>query len=95
MRRYKTGLCTFIALYTINHESHQMILGCQVLLIHSRLIRWMVDLLLLMVPVHSNDQVSLPSAELNIIVDVSAEKLDKDASVISEKLDYLSKYITR
>ncbi|KAI7790946.1 axonemal dynein light chain domain-containing protein 1 [Triplophysa rosa] len=62
--------------------------------IHSKLIRWMVDLLLLMVPVHSDDQASLPSPELNIIVDVSAEKLDKDASIISEKLDNLSKYIT-
>lgn len=48
-----------------------------------------------MVPVRSDDQGSLPSSELNIIVDVSAETLDKDASVVSEKLDYLSKYITR
>ncbi|XP_056615351.1 axonemal dynein light chain domain-containing protein 1 [Triplophysa dalaica] len=63
--------------------------------IHSKLIRWMVDLLLVMVPqVDSDDQASLPSPELNIIVDMSAEKLDKDASIISEKLDNLSKYIT-
>lgn len=56
----------------------------------------MVDLLLVMVPpVDSDDQASLPSPELNIIVDMSAGKLDKDARIISEKLDNLSKYITR
>ncbi|XP_065099340.1 axonemal dynein light chain domain-containing protein 1 [Paramisgurnus dabryanus] len=58
--------------------------------VHSKMIRWMVDLLLLMVP----DAASHPSSELNIIVDVSAEQLGKDASNISGKLDYLSKYIT-
>ncbi|XP_073717822.1 axonemal dynein light chain domain-containing protein 1 isoform X3 [Misgurnus anguillicaudatus] len=58
--------------------------------VHSKMIRWMVDLLLLMVP----DAASPPSSELNIIVHVSAEQLCKDASDISGKLDYLSKYIT-
>ncbi|KAA0712101.1 hypothetical protein E1301_Tti012836 [Triplophysa tibetana] len=58
--------------------------------IHSKLIRRMVDLLLVMVPpVHSDDQASLPSPEQIIIDD-----MDKDARIISEKLDNLSKYIT-
>ncbi|XP_077082450.1 axonemal dynein light chain domain-containing protein 1 isoform X1 [Siphateles boraxobius] len=63
--------------------------------LHTKLIRWMVDLLLLMVPVHSDDQESyLPTPELNVIVDVSVEKLEEDARNLSGKLDYFSKYIT-
>lgn len=56
----------------------------------------MVDLLLLMVPVHSDEQEPyLPTPELNFIVDVSVEKLEEDARNLSVKLDYFSKYITR
>ncbi|KAK7126779.1 hypothetical protein R3I94_018085 [Phoxinus phoxinus] len=63
--------------------------------LHTNVIRWMVDLLLLMVPVHSHDQEPhLPMPELNVIVDVSVEKLEEDARNLSGKLDYFSKYIT-
>lgn len=52
--------------------------------------------MLLMVPIHSDDQEPFLSApELNIIVNVSVEKLEEDARNISTKLDYFSKYITR
>ncbi|KAA0719618.1 hypothetical protein E1301_Tti021797 [Triplophysa tibetana] len=72
-----------------------LVLTTKVNSIHSKLIRWMVDLLVMVPPVHSDDQASLPSPELNIIVDMSAGKLNKDARFISEKLENLSKYITR
>lgn len=56
----------------------------------------MVDLLLLMVPVHSDKQEPyLPTPELNFIVNVSVEKLEEDARNLLGKLDYFSKYITR
>ncbi|XP_059424679.1 axonemal dynein light chain domain-containing protein 1 [Carassius carassius] len=59
--------------------------------LHTKLIRWMVDLLLLMVPVQ---EPNLPTPELNAIVDVSVQKLEEDARNLSGKLDYFSKYIT-
>ncbi|XP_016394223.1 axonemal dynein light chain domain-containing protein 1-like [Sinocyclocheilus rhinocerous] len=59
--------------------------------LHTKLIRWMVDLLLLMVPVQGPN---LPMPELNATVDVSVEKLEEDARNLSGKLDYFSKYIT-
>ncbi|XP_052445295.1 axonemal dynein light chain domain-containing protein 1 [Carassius gibelio] len=59
--------------------------------LHTKLIRWMVDLLLLMVPVQ---EPNLPTPELNTIVDVSVQKLEEDARNLSGKLDYFSKYIT-
>ncbi|KAG1945757.1 axonemal dynein light chain domain-containing protein 1 isoform X2 [Pimephales promelas] len=62
--------------------------------LHTKLIRWMVDLLLLMVPVHYDQEPYLPIPELNVIVDVSVEKLEEDARNLSGKLDYFSKYIT-
>lgn len=76
--------------------SNDLILCWQVASLHTKLIRWMVDLLLLMVPVHSDDQEPyLPMPELNFIVDVSVKKLEEDARNLSGKLDYFSKYITR
>ncbi|XP_058615457.1 axonemal dynein light chain domain-containing protein 1 isoform X4 [Onychostoma macrolepis] len=59
--------------------------------LHTKLIRWMVDLLLLMVPVQ---EPNLPMPELNATVDVSVENLEADARNLSGKLDYFSKYIT-
>ncbi|TSK53702.1 Axonemal dynein light chain domain-containing protein 1 [Bagarius yarrelli] len=52
--------------------------------------RWMVDLLLLMVP----DQCDLTSPELNTFKDVSFEKLEEDARNLVQKVTYLSNYIT-
>uniref|UniRef100_A0A671SZF5 Axonemal dynein light chain domain-containing protein 1-like n=1 Tax=Sinocyclocheilus anshuiensis TaxID=1608454 RepID=A0A671SZF5_9TELE len=68
-----------------------MRLGNEVTSLHTKLIRWMVDLLLLMVPVQ---EPNLPMPELNVIVDVSIEKLEEDARNLFGKLDYFSKYIT-
>ncbi|XP_067271945.1 axonemal dynein light chain domain-containing protein 1 [Pseudorasbora parva] len=76
-------------------DCENMRLRDEVTSLHTKLIRWMVDLLLLMVPVHSYDQEPyLPTPELNIIVDVSVEKLEEDARNLSGKIDYFSKYIT-
>ncbi|XP_050951603.1 axonemal dynein light chain domain-containing protein 1 isoform X2 [Labeo rohita] len=59
--------------------------------VHTKLIRWMVDLLLLMVPVQ---EPNIPMPEFDATVDVSVEKLEEDAKNLSGKLDYFSKYIT-
>lgn len=69
-----------------------LIMCYQVTSLDTKLIRWMVDLLLLMVP---DQEPNLPTTELNTTVDVSVEKLEEDARNLSGKLDYFSKYITR
>ncbi|XP_051549313.1 axonemal dynein light chain domain-containing protein 1 [Myxocyprinus asiaticus] len=76
-------------------DCENMRLRGEVSSIHTQLIHWMVDLLLLMVPVHSDDQeaASHSMPELNIIVDVSVEKLEEDARNLSVKLDNFSRYI--
>uniref|UniRef100_A0A8B9K6W1 Axonemal dynein light chain domain containing 1 n=1 Tax=Astyanax mexicanus TaxID=7994 RepID=A0A8B9K6W1_ASTMX len=63
---------------------------------HVLLIRWMVDLLLQMVPDRRDDQEPpLPTdTELSIFKDVSLQKLEEDAKNLSQKLYYFSKYIT-
>ncbi|NP_001082846.1 axonemal dynein light chain domain-containing protein 1 [Danio rerio] len=76
-------------------DCENMRLRDEVTSLHNKMIHWMVDLLLLMVPIHSDDQEPfLPAPELNIVVNVSVEKLEEDARNISTKLDYFSKYIT-
>ncbi|XP_066503388.1 axonemal dynein light chain domain-containing protein 1 isoform X2 [Hoplias malabaricus] len=63
---------------------------------HSLLTRWMVDLLLQMVPDHVADQ-KLPyptSREFCALKDLSLQKLEDDAINLSQKLDYFSKYVT-
>ncbi|XP_051766986.1 axonemal dynein light chain domain-containing protein 1 [Ctenopharyngodon idella] len=76
-------------------DCENMRLRDEVTSLHTKLIRWMVDLLLLMVPVHSDKQEPyLPTPELNFIVNVSVEKLEEDARNLLGKLDYFSKYIT-
>ncbi|XP_030646965.1 axonemal dynein light chain domain-containing protein 1 [Chanos chanos] len=64
--------------------------------IHNQLIRWMVDLLLQMVPDHCNDQEtpSLLGLESSAVIESSVEKLEKDARNLAQKFDYISKYIT-
>lgn len=54
---------------------------------------WMLDLLLLMVPDHSEDQSQ--EQEHQYITNISLQKLSEDAKVLAEKMDYLSRYITR
>lgn len=55
--------------------------------------RWMLDLLLLVVPDHSEDQNQ--EQEHDNVTNTSAQTLDEDAKMLAEKLDYLSRYITR
>lgn len=64
---------------------------------HALRTRWMVDLLLLMVPDQCDAQEphSSPCPELNAFKDVSFEKLEEDARNLAQKLNYFSKYITR
>ncbi|KAF5898556.1 axonemal dynein light chain domain-containing protein 1 [Clarias magur] len=59
--------------------------------------RWMVDLLLLMVPDESDaqDLHPPPSPELNVFRDVSYRKLEDDAKSLEQKLNYFSKYIAK
>ncbi|XP_036442612.1 axonemal dynein light chain domain-containing protein 1 [Colossoma macropomum] len=63
---------------------------------HTLLTRWMVDLLLQMVPDRLDDQEPpFPAnTELSILKDVSLQKLEEDAKSLSQKLHYFSKYIT-
>ncbi|TRY82878.1 hypothetical protein DNTS_001523 [Danionella cerebrum] len=76
-------------------DCENMRLRDEVTSLHTKLIRWMVDLLLLIVPANSVDQESyLTEPQLNFIVDVSVEKLEEDAGKLSGKLEYFSKYIT-
>ncbi|KAB5559149.1 hypothetical protein PHYPO_G00025630 [Pangasianodon hypophthalmus] len=62
---------------------------------HTLRTRWMVDLLLLMVPDRCDAQEPHPppSPELNLFKDVSFQKLEEDARNLAHKLNYLSKYI--
>lgn len=53
----------------------------------------MLDVLLLMVPDHSEDQEQ--EAEHQYITNISPQTLDEDAKTLAEKLDYFSSYITR
>uniref|UniRef100_A0AAR2LZX9 Axonemal dynein light chain domain containing 1 n=1 Tax=Pygocentrus nattereri TaxID=42514 RepID=A0AAR2LZX9_PYGNA len=63
---------------------------------HTLLTRWMVDLLLQMVPDRVDDQEPpFPeNTELSILKDLSLKKLEEDAKSLSQKLHYFSKYIT-
>lgn len=63
---------------------------------HTLRTRWMVDLLILMVPDQYDAQEPHPSSpELNIFEDVSFQKLEQDGRHLAQKLNYLSKYIAR
>ncbi|XP_060796644.1 axonemal dynein light chain domain-containing protein 1, partial [Neoarius graeffei] len=63
---------------------------------HTLRTRWMVELLLLMVPDRCDAQESPPppGPELNVFKDVSFQKMEEDARNLAQKLNYLSKYIT-
>ncbi|XP_026202232.1 axonemal dynein light chain domain-containing protein 1 isoform X2 [Anabas testudineus] len=73
-----------------NGENHR--LSEEVSSIHITQTRWMLDLLLIMVPDHSEDQ--NPEQEHYCTTHVSLQTLDEDAKMLAEKLDYFSKYIT-
>lgn len=65
----------------------------QVSSIHLAQTRWMLDLLLLVVPDHSED----PNQEQkhHYIKNVSPKSLEEDAKILAEKMDAFSRYITR
>ncbi|XP_059197709.1 axonemal dynein light chain domain-containing protein 1 isoform X2 [Centropristis striata] len=60
--------------------------------IHMAQTRWMLDLLLLMVPDHSEDHYQ--EWEHQYITNISLQTLDEDATMVAEKLDFFSKYIS-
>ncbi|XP_030582751.1 axonemal dynein light chain domain-containing protein 1 isoform X2 [Archocentrus centrarchus] len=61
--------------------------------VHMAQTRWMLDLLLFVVPNHSEEQNH--EQELHqYIPEISQETLDEDAKMLTEKLDHLSSYIT-
>uniref|UniRef100_UPI003AAA2159 axonemal dynein light chain domain-containing protein 1 n=1 Tax=Centroberyx gerrardi TaxID=166262 RepID=UPI003AAA2159 len=60
--------------------------------IHTAQTRWMLDLLLLMVPDHSEDRDR--DRDHLCLADVSLEKLEEDAKTLAQKLDYFSRYIS-
>lgn len=51
--------------------------------------RWMVDLLLLVVPDQNEEQ------ECQQHTNTSQQTLDEDAKMLAEKLDHISKFLTR
>ncbi|KAM7011951.1 axonemal dynein light chain domain-containing protein 1 [Tautogolabrus adspersus] len=60
--------------------------------IHMAQTRWMLDLLLLMVPDHSGDQSQVQ--EQHVTMNISLQTLDEDAEMLADRLDYFSKYMT-
>ncbi|KAI5626522.1 axonemal dynein light chain domain-containing protein 1, partial [Silurus asotus] len=67
----------------------------EVFSMHTLRTRWMVDLLILMVPdQHDAQELSRPpSPELNTFKDVSFQRLEEDARNLGQKLNYYSTYI--
>ncbi|XP_060934182.1 axonemal dynein light chain domain-containing protein 1 [Limanda limanda] len=64
--------------------------------LHMAQTRWMLDLLLLMVPDYreDQDQDQVHEQEHQYITNISLQTLDKDAKFLTQKLDYFSKYIS-
>ncbi|XP_049444840.1 axonemal dynein light chain domain-containing protein 1 isoform X1 [Epinephelus fuscoguttatus] len=60
--------------------------------IHMAQTRWMLDLLLLTVPNHSED--NNQEQEHHYITNISLQTLDEDAKMLAEKLDFFSTYIS-
>ncbi|XP_039456633.1 axonemal dynein light chain domain-containing protein 1 isoform X3 [Oreochromis aureus] len=61
--------------------------------VHVAQTRWMLELLLLVVPNHSEEE-NQEEEPHRYIPEISQETLDEDAKMLAEKLDYLSSYIT-
>lgn len=55
--------------------------------------RWMVDLLLLIVPDHNEDRNQEQECQQH--TNTSQQALDEDAKMLAEKLDRISMFITR
>ncbi|XP_035031600.2 axonemal dynein light chain domain-containing protein 1 [Hippoglossus stenolepis] len=66
--------------------------------LHMAQTRWMLDLLLLMVPDHredqDQDQDQVHEQQHQYITNISPQTLDEDAKFLTQKLDYFSKYIS-
>ncbi|XP_018550856.1 axonemal dynein light chain domain-containing protein 1 isoform X2 [Lates calcarifer] len=60
--------------------------------VHMAQTRWMLDLLLLMVPDHSEDRDQ--EQDHQYVTNISLQTLDEDAKILAEKLDFFSRYIT-
>ncbi|XP_028259743.1 axonemal dynein light chain domain-containing protein 1 [Parambassis ranga] len=58
--------------------------------IHLAQTRWMLDLLLFMVPDYSEEE----NEEQEYITKISLQTLEEEAKILSEKLDYFTSYIT-
>uniref|UniRef100_A0A3Q4HZK6 Axonemal dynein light chain domain containing 1 n=1 Tax=Neolamprologus brichardi TaxID=32507 RepID=A0A3Q4HZK6_NEOBR len=71
--------------------------GCflcyQIRSVHVAQTRWMLELLLLVVPNHSEEE-NQEEEPHRYIPEISQETLDEDAQMLAEKLDRLSSYIT-
>ncbi|XP_074490862.1 axonemal dynein light chain domain-containing protein 1 [Sebastes fasciatus] len=61
--------------------------------IHMAQTRWMLDLLLLMVPDHSEDK-NHKEQEHHYTANISLQTLNEDAKMLAEKLDFFSMYIS-
>lgn len=55
--------------------------------------RWMLDLLIFMVPNHSEDQNQ--EQEHPYITNISQRTLDEDSKMLANRLDCFTRYITR
>ncbi|KAG5275416.1 hypothetical protein AALO_G00120060 [Alosa alosa] len=86
----------FMATQTNFFDCENLRLSEEVSSIHTMLTRWMVDLLLLMVPDHCDDQepVPVPGLKSNVGNEGPMQKLEEDAKNVSQKVDYFSTYIT-
>uniref|UniRef100_A0A671Y7A3 Axonemal dynein light chain domain containing 1 n=1 Tax=Sparus aurata TaxID=8175 RepID=A0A671Y7A3_SPAAU len=73
-------------------EGESQRLSEEVTSIHMAQTRWMLNLLLLMVP----DDIEDPNQEQEhqYMTDISPQRLDEDAKMLAEKLDYFCKYVT-
>lgn len=91
----------FLSLWPLNSNElllfykvlFSVFLSYQVSSIHMAQTRWMLDLLLLVVPDHNEDHNQ--QQEHYSTTNISLQTLDEDAKMLAEKLNYFSKYITR
>ncbi|GAA6235312.1 axonemal dynein light chain domain-containing protein 1 isoform X1 [Lates japonicus] len=73
-------------------EGENQRLSEEVSSVHMSQTRWMLDLLLLMVPDHSEDRDQ--EQDHQYVTNISLQTLDEDAKILAEKLDFFSRYIT-
>uniref|UniRef100_UPI0037E81456 axonemal dynein light chain domain-containing protein 1 n=1 Tax=Semicossyphus pulcher TaxID=241346 RepID=UPI0037E81456 len=85
VQEFITSLSTFT-------DGENQRLSEEVTSIHKAQTRWMLNLLLLMVPDHSEDQNH--KQDQHNKMNISLQTLDEDAKMVAERLDYFSRYIT-